>query len=75
MTQPDAAAIDIAIVAGNPSPTEVAALTAVLSGVLEELAGEQSRAESTGPSAWQRGQRPIRLPIRPGAGAWRGFSG
>ena len=40
---PDAAAPDIRIIAGNPSATEVAAVTAVLSGVLEELADERGR--------------------------------
>jgi len=69
------AAADIAIVGGNPTAVEVAAVTAVLTGVLEELANELGRTEAAGPSAWQRSQRPIRSAVHPGAGVWRGFSG
>jgi len=82
----DAVAVDAAlaallpriqIVGGNPSPSEVAAVTAVLAGVLEELGarGASAAAAPKGPSAWQRSQRPIRTPLHPGHGVWRGFSG
>ena len=71
---PDAAASDIRIIAGNPSAAEVAAVTAVLSGVLEELADERGRELATGTTAWQRSQRSLRVPLAPGHGAWRGFS-
>jgi len=71
---PDAAAPDIRIVAGNPSAAEVAAVTAVLSGVLEELADERGRELATGTTAWRRSQRSLRVPLAPGHGAWRGFS-
>lgn len=75
---PDAApavAANIQIVAGNPSAVEIAAVTAVLSGVLEELAGTANTHTVTPPSAWSRAQRPIRQPIFPAAGRWRSFSG
>jgi len=65
---------NIHIVAGNPTPAEVAAVAAVLSGVLEELV-DLDDATPAVPSAWARSQRPIRRPLHPGAGAWRGFSG
>jgi len=84
----DAVAVDAAvaalvprieIVGGNPSPAEVAAVTAVLAAVLEELgaldASASAAAAGQGPSAWQRSQRPIRTPLHPGHGVWRGFSG
>ena len=73
-TAADATGPDIRIVRGNPTPAEVAAVTAVLSGVLEELADERGRELGTGTSAWQRSQRSLRVPLAPGHGAWRGFS-
>ena len=66
---PDQPAPDIRIVGGNPDAEEIAALTAVLTAALDELAGEQRRAQSTGPTAWQRSQRAIRTPLV--RGAWR----
>ncbi|TBN55929.1 acyl-CoA carboxylase subunit epsilon [Glaciihabitans arcticus] len=71
---PDAAAPEFRIVAGNPTPAELAAVTAVLTGVLDELSAEQGRLAHTGPSAWAISQRPIRSTIAPGQGAWRSFS-
>jgi uncharacterized protein (DUF1800 family) len=70
----DAVASGIRVVAGNPDAAELAAVTAVLAGVLEELAAAEGRRELTGPSAWQRSQRAVRSPIRPGSGNWRSFS-
>jgi len=66
---------DIVVLSGNPTALETAAVGAVISGVLEELADEQGRLQAEGPSAWERSQRRVREPIRPGRGAWRGFSG
>jgi aryl-alcohol dehydrogenase-like predicted oxidoreductase len=66
---------DVAVISGNPSSEELAALTAVLAEVLEELAAEQGRRESAATSAWARSQRGVRATITPGAGAWRSFSG
>jgi len=60
---------DIRIVGGNPDPNEIAAVTAVLSAALEELAGDERRAQAAGPSAWQRSQRTVRTPLV--RGAWR----
>jgi hypothetical protein len=66
---------DIEVIAGNPDAEELAAVTAVLAGVLEELAAEQGRREQAVTSAWARSQRAVRTPLTPGAGTWRSFSG
>ncbi|HEY1531310.1 MAG TPA: acyl-CoA carboxylase subunit epsilon [Galbitalea sp.] len=66
---------DLAVVSGNPDPEELAALTAVLAEVLDEMAAEQGRRESAATSAWARSQRGVRTPLQPGPGAWRSFSG
>ncbi|CAN5555330.1 hypothetical protein BH09ACT4_BH09ACT4_17610 [soil metagenome] len=60
---------DIRILAGDPDAAEIAAITAVLTTVLDELAGEQRRRQSAGTSAWQRSQRGVRTPLV--RGAWR----
>ena len=66
---------DIAVISGKPDTVELAALTAVLAGVLEELAAEQGRRESAATSAWSRSQRGVPGTTTPGPGAWRSFSG
>ncbi|GAB2452224.1 uncharacterized protein (DUF1800 family) [Conyzicola lurida] len=63
------------IVAGDPTPAEVAAVTAVVTAALEEFAEAQERDTAPVTSAWQRSQRPVRTPIERGRGTWRGFSG
>jgi hypothetical protein len=67
--------VDIAVVSGSPDAAELAAITAVLTAALEELAAEQGRRKSAGPSAWERSQRGLRRPVNPGPGQWRGFAG
>lgn len=62
---------DIRIVSTGATDEEVAAVTAVIAASLEELAGAQHVDEGTRVSAWARSQRPVRAPLRPGAGAWR----
>jgi hypothetical protein len=71
----DAAAPEFSVVAGNPNATELAAVTAVLSTMLEQLGGDHTEDGVEGPDAWQRSQRPIRGTLSPGRGAWRSFSG
>ena len=66
---------DLVVISGNPDPEELAAVTAVLAGVLDELADEQGRREQAVTSAWARSQRAVRAPLTPGVGAWRSFSG
>jgi hypothetical protein len=60
------------VVSRNATTAEIAAVTAVLTAALEELANGQS-AEGPRVSAWQRSQRDLRKPITPGPGAWRSF--
>jgi Acyl-CoA carboxylase epsilon subunit len=66
--------VDIRFVGGNPTAEEIAAVTAVLSATVEELAAERDGAAPIGPDAWQRSQRGLRGTITPGYGAWRSFS-
>ena len=78
MTRPtthDVVEADLEVISGNPDAEELAAVTAVLAGVLEELAAEQGKREQAATSAWARSQRAVRAPLIPGAGAWRSFSG
>ncbi|WP_345763802.1 acyl-CoA carboxylase epsilon subunit [Diaminobutyricibacter sp. McL0608] len=57
------------------TPAEVAAVTAVLTAALAEHAADRAVRSRRGPSAWERSQRPLRAPLAPGYGAWRGFTG
>ncbi len=64
---------ELRILGGNPSAEEIAALTAVLTIALDELAGEQRRHNNGHGSGWQRSQRPIRTPLT--RGSWASFDG
>jgi hypothetical protein len=68
-------AAELRVVSGSPTSAELAAITAVVHSVVEELAAAESLRASAAPSAWQRSQRALRSTLTPGAGAWRGFSG
>ena len=61
----------IRITGGHPSDEEIAALTAVLTAALDELAGDHRRRQRLTPSAWERSQRGVRTPLTPGT--WRTF--
>jgi len=61
------------IVSGGTTREEVAAVTAVLQGALDELSEEQSAAAEVTVSGWQHSQRSLRQPLRHGQGAWRSF--
>ena len=67
-SSPEQPEVDIRFLHGDPDAEEIAAITAVLTAALDELAGEQRRLAS-GPSAWQRSQRNVRAPLV--RGAWR----
>lgn len=69
------APLDLTILSGDPTPEELAAVTATLSAMVEELADDAALEHTAGQSAWQRSQRPIRIPVAPGPGAWRAFTG
>ncbi len=59
---------------GDPTPEELAAVTAVIEAMIEEQ-GENDAKRGRGMSAWQRSQRAVRGTLAPGYGAWRSFSG
>ncbi len=63
------------IISRDVTPEELAAVTAVVTGALEELAAAASVDDTAPISAWQANQRPIRRVLTPGPGAWRSFSG
>jgi hypothetical protein len=56
------------------SPTEAAAVSAVLTGLLHEESAMLRAKPSRRPSAWEASQRALRQPFVPGPGRWRGFS-
>ena len=62
--------LPIRVVRGNPTPQELAAVTAVLTAVLaEESAAEELAARET-TSVWERTQRPLRDDLDTRSG-WR----
>ncbi|MGX5680803.1 acyl-CoA carboxylase subunit epsilon [Schumannella luteola] len=63
---------EIRVVSKGATAFEIAAVTAVVSATLEELADAQS-ADGEVESAWMRGRRSLRQPLHPGPGAWRAF--
>jgi Acyl-CoA carboxylase epsilon subunit len=65
----------ITFVTRGVSDAEVAAVTAVLRGLLQEESDHLRRSPDRVRSAWDVGQRAIRSPLEPGAGRWRSFSG
>ena len=73
-TSPEFDPSDIIFVTPSVSPTEVAAVTAVVRGLLQEESADL-RTPTPGQSAWQKSQRALRPPVTPGPGAWRSFSG
>ena len=68
---PEVAEVDIRVLRGQPDDIELAAVSAVLTAALDELAGEHRRRQAKGVSAWQRSQRDLRTPLT--RGAWRTF--
>ncbi|MHB1172100.1 MAG: acyl-CoA carboxylase subunit epsilon [Lacisediminihabitans sp.] len=69
------APLDFRVLSGNPTAIELAAVTAVLTSMIEELETTRQLSKVRGQSAWQRSQRSIRAQLSPGYGAWRSFSG
>lgn len=63
----------IRVVSRGATDSEIAAVTAVLTAALDELAAAGDADESHGPTAWQRSQRTLRTPLTPGPGAWHHF--
>ncbi|NRD25399.1 acyl-CoA carboxylase epsilon subunit [Frigoribacterium sp. VKM Ac-2836] len=63
------------VVAGDPSPDELAAVTALLAAVEAARAGSAGTTSRPRSSAWTRSARAPRPAIVAGDGRWRGFSG
>jgi hypothetical protein len=64
------------VVSGAPTPSELAAVAAVIEGMVRESASLRRRATDAGPSNWEQSRRPVAVPIVPSRGAWnRGPSG
>jgi len=59
------------ITSGEPTDVEVAAVTAVVAAVLEQLAGEEHVQAPSPASGWERHRRSIRRPLT--RGDWRSF--
>ncbi|HXD61872.1 MAG TPA: acyl-CoA carboxylase subunit epsilon [Lacisediminihabitans sp.] len=66
---------DFTVLSGKPSAAELAAVTAVLSAAIADAQTPSAAARDPQRTAWQRAQRPIRMPLSRGAGTWRGFTG
>ena len=64
----------IRVITPDLTAEEIAAVTAVLQGALDELAASNEAASGPVVSAWQRSQRSVQGTLTPGPGAWRGFS-
>ncbi|NLA10406.1 MAG: acyl-CoA carboxylase subunit epsilon [Microbacteriaceae bacterium] len=65
--------LEIAVLRGNPSEDELAALIAVVSDAYEAEV-EGAIADDTPPaSAWARAQRAMRPPLSHGPGAWERY--
>jgi hypothetical protein len=73
--QSDPEAVDYAarlrITSGEPTDVGVAAVTAVVAAVLEQLAGEEHVQAPSAASGWERSRRAIRRPLT--RGDWRSF--
>ena len=74
-TEPDAGALDLRIISQGASAEEIAAVTAVITASLDELASTMAVDAAAPASAWQRSQRSVRSTLVYGAGNWRNFSG
>ncbi|WP_245570950.1 acyl-CoA carboxylase subunit epsilon [Glaciibacter superstes] len=57
----------------NVTDSEIAAVTAVVRGLLREESEAAHSTPETGRSAWELSQRALRKPMHPAHGAWRGF--
>jgi hypothetical protein len=66
---------EVTFVTRGVSDAEVAAVTAVLRGLLQEESDHKRRRPQPPRSAWQISQRSVRGPFTPGAGRWRSFTG
>lgn len=61
---------EFTVLSGNPTATELAAVTAVLTAMVEQADGKRMPVAEPSRSAWALSQRALRRPIVPGGGAW-----
>jgi hypothetical protein len=74
MSEPDAVDPQLVFHTGNLDETEIAAITAVLTSVVQQQAAADAAPRPTeAPSAWQRSQRSMRATLTPVPGTWRTF--
>jgi hypothetical protein len=73
--EPDATSALFSVSAGNPTAAELAAITAVVEGMVDELESSRRTAKLTGPNGWELSVRPVAVNIVPSRGAWSRFSG
>ncbi len=73
VTVPESA--DFTVLSGKPSATELAAVTAVLSAAIADARTPSESTREPQRTAWQRAQRPVRVPLSRGVGTWRSFAG
>ena len=72
MTEETPVAPEIRIVGGSPDDSEVAAITAVLSAALDELARAHRLRDASSIDGWERGRRSMREPLVKGSwGSWK----
>ena len=72
--EPDATPALFSVSGGNPSPAELAAITAVVEGLVDELESSRHTATLTGPTGWERSARPVVTDVVPARGAWRAIA-
>jgi hypothetical protein len=61
----------LAIVAGQPTAEETAAVTVVLTALAATAVSGVAAAADTSPSTWTDRAALLRAPVRPAPGAWR----
>ncbi|MEA9984441.1 MULTISPECIES: acyl-CoA carboxylase subunit epsilon [Subtercola] len=71
---PDDGTVDapVIVTTKNVTHAELAAVTAVVRGMLEEEGDSLRSARAAAPTAWQRSQRELRQTLTPGSGRWNG---
>lgn len=63
---------EIEVVAGSPTPEELAVITALLAEAHAQEASANGAVELAATSSWSRNADRLRKPVVPGAGQWRG---
>ena len=60
------------VLSGNPTPVELAAITAVVTAMIDEAENRREPRAEARANAWAQSQRRLRREIVPGPGAWNG---